>query len=607
MASLVGRVLGSGRYEIIELYGKGAFAEVYRGRQLNLNRDVAIKVLNEDSSRDDSLVKRFHNEAAAVARFDHPNIIKIFDHGEEEHIHYYVMNFLPRTLRSLFHPNRPLPLEIVLQVAGQLAAALAYAQTIVNNFVHRDIKPENVMLDQSHNAVLSDFGLVRGDEISRLTVGDNVIGTPTYMSPEQIRGKTLDPRSDLYALGVLLYECATGAPPFKGDLMAVCHQHVSEPPAAPRSLNPDLPPEVEALILKLLEKAPEKRYQSAAEVLASLADLPGDLLGKNINIYSLPTMPVTRKPQTGSNPPQIPPPPSRSSIPTSPAKPRTGNKLFPVYVFVGISALALSVALFNYFRQPNDSQPAAQTQVEPPGSAVSTTLPGALEAAAGSINIESTPPGATIYWNGIQQNHTTPARFDSLKPSRYAVRLTLPGHEAWSGFVTIQQDCTALLQATLTPSPIPSPPVVTKVSISIITRPPGEIILDGESLGVPINGPRTALVTPGQHDLQIRLAPYPTVKRDIFVKEGAGQAFVIDLFGEISVQAFDEAGDPLFGAVFLDNVQTPWKSDGSRHKIIAGEYRVTVKSFGYEMSKSPKKIIVTGGDYRPIVVQMRKE
>lgn len=606
MASLVGRVLGSGRYEIIELYGKGAFAEVYRGRQLNLNRDVAVKVLNEDSSRDDSLVKRFHNEAAAVARFDHPNIIKIFDHGEEEHIHYYVMNFLPRTLRSLFHPNRPLPLEIVLQVASQLAAALAYAQTIVNNFVHRDIKPENVMLDQSHNAVLSDFGLVRGDEISRLTVGDNVIGTPTYMSPEQIRGKTLDPRSDLYALGVLLYECATGAPPFKGDLMAVCHQHVSEPPVAPRSLNPDLSPEVDALILKLLEKAPEKRYQSAAEVLAALADLPGDLLGKHGNIYSLPTMPVTRKPQTSSTPPQGSTPPSRSSLPTSPAKPRTGNKLFPVYVFVGISALALSVALFNYFRQPGAQPRSAQAQLESPRSTPTSTVPP-LAPALGSINIESTPPGAAIYWNGIQQKHVTPARFDSLKPSRYAVRLTLPGYEAWNGFVTIQQDCTASVQATLAPSPSPATPAVTKVSISIVTRPPGEIILDGKSLGAPLSGARTALVTPGRHDLQIRLESYPTVKRDLWVKEGSDQSFVIDLFGEISVQAFDEIGDPLFGAVFLDNVQTSWKSDGSRHKLIAGEYRVTVKSFGYEMIESPKKIIVTGGDYRPIVVQMRKE
>lgn len=607
MASLVGRVLGSGRYEIIELYGKGAFAEVYRGRQLNLNRDVAIKILNEASSRDDSLVKRFHNEAAAVARFDHPNIIKIFDHGEEEHIHYYVMNFLPRTLRSLFHPNRPLPLEIVLQVAGQLAAALAYAQTVVSNFVHRDLKPENVMLDQSHNAVLSDFGLVRGDEISRLTVGDNVIGTPTYMSPEQIRGKALDPRSDLYALGVLLYECATGAPPFKGDLMAVCHQHVNEPPAAPRSLNPDLPPEVDTLILKLLEKAPEKRYQSATGVLAALAALPGDFLGKTINIYSLPTMSVTRKPQTGASPPQIPSTPSRSAIPTSPAKPRSGNKLLPVYAFVGISAVALTIALFSYFREQTGSQRAAPSQGESSGLAATTMLPPSLAPAMGSINIESTPPGATIHWNGIQQKLTTPARFDSLKPSRYAVRLTLPGYQAWNGFVTIQPDCTAFLQATLTPRPSFSTPVETKVAISIRTRPPGEIILDGKSLGAPMSGTRTALVTPGRHDLQIRLAPYPTVKRELLVKEGSGQTFVIDLFGEISVQAFDEAGDPLFGAVFLDNVQTAWKSDGSRHQVIAGEYRVTVKSFGYEMVDSSKKIIVTGGDHQSIVVQMRKE
>ena len=244
--SLIGRLLGGGRYEIRELFGKGSFAEVYRARQITLQRDVAIKILNEPAAADEELVKRFHREAETIARFDHPHIIKIFDHGQEDELHFYVMNFLPRALRSMLHPGRPLPAEVILQIARQLASALAYAQNTVKNFVHRDLKPENVMLDQSQHAILSDFGLVRGEQITRLTQGNLVMGTPVYMSPEQIRGAAVDARADLYALGVLLYECAAGTPPFQGEIMAVCHQHVNEAPPAPRHLNSELPGEIEA-------------------------------------------------------------------------------------------------------------------------------------------------------------------------------------------------------------------------------------------------------------------------------------------------------------------------------------------------------------------------
>jgi serine/threonine protein kinase len=275
---LIGRRIGGGRFEIFGLLGSGAFAEVYRGRQLALNRDVAIKILNEWDAQDAQLVKRFHHEAEAIARFEHPHIVRIYDHGEEEELHYYVMNLLPRSLRSFLAKPEPLPIPFTLRLACQLASALDYAQRTVENFVHRDIKPENIMLDRDDNAVLSDFGLVRGEEFSRMTVDGAIMGTPAYMAPEQWRGETPDGRTDLYALGIMLYECATGFPPFRGELLAVCHQHVNKPPQPPRQCRPELSPELEAIILRLLEKAPEKRYASAAALMAALSRLGKDSL-----------------------------------------------------------------------------------------------------------------------------------------------------------------------------------------------------------------------------------------------------------------------------------------------------------------------------------------
>lgn len=602
MASLVGRILGSGRYEILELYGKGAFAEVYRGRQLNLNRDVAVKVLNEASIRDESLVRRFHQEAAAVARFDHPNIIKIFDHGQEGQVHYYVMNFLPRTLRSLLHPNRPLPVEIVLQIASQLAAALAYAQSIVNNFVHRDLKPENVMLDQSHNAVLSDFGLVRGDELARLTVGDSVIGTPTYMSPEQIRGMALDPRSDLYALGVLLFECATGSPPFKGDLMSVCHQHVHNVPDSPRTLNPDLPIELETLILKLLEKTPERRYQAAAEVLLALAAFPSRQSQPGL-IYSQPTLPVT--PRSTTTPPLTP---VAQPISTTPARaPVTGSnrRLWPAVSFVGIAAIALVFALVYFFRNPQPEarspQPATSTaRSQPPPS-----QPAVTPLQTGRLEIRSIPEGAMIQIDGLSQDRRTPARFDSLRPGRYLVSLHLPGYQVWREAVTIEREGTAVVSATLVA--VTARPAVTQVRLHITSRPPSEIYLDGISLGKPATGRITVPVSPGPHELQFKLAAYPAVSRHLVVKAEESHEFAIDLLGEISLQAFDEAGDPVFGAVFLNGQQVDWKPDGSRQRVLIGDYEVIVRSFGFVMAEPSKKVHVRGGEYQPVVIQMKRE
>ena len=598
--SLLGKKLGGGRYEIVELFGKGSFAEVYRARQITLQRDVAIKILNEQASDDADLVRRFHREAEAVARLDHPHIVKIFDHGSEDGIHFYVMNLLPRTLRALLKPRRPLPLEITLQIARQVTSALAYAQHTIKNFMHRDIKPENVMLDSSHNAILSDFGLVRGDQMARLTVGNLVMGTPIYMSPEQIRGLALDQRSDLYALGVLLYECATGSPPFLGEIMAICHQHVNDPPPSLKLKNPELPTAVETLILRLLDKAPERRYQSAAELLAALDALPVELRQPKTSIYSQPTIPVKRETQSEASAWKTPKPnatplPGRAQT-EKPARAQ-GKSMLPVYAFVAFSAIAFGIAAYSHFKKEPPAASSASGSKPNVVAENKSANTGKPLPAWGKLQITSTPAGATIALNGRELKQKTPALIDSLRGGAYQVRLTLPNHRTHTETLRVAVGQAHTLSAALValetaPDISPEP---ASLSFTIISDPPSEIIIDGENMGKPANGFLRASLKPGAHRVQVRLPPHQPITRHITVS-ATENMLELKWFGKVRVQAFNENGDPEFGAVYLDSMNTGHLSDGTAWEAAAGEYQVTVKRSGYEMREAPPKIIVRGGE-----------
>ncbi len=610
--SLLGKKLGGGRYEIVELFGKGSFAEVYRARQITLQRDVAIKILNEQASDDADLVKRFHREAEAVAQFDHPHIVKIFDHGSEDGIHYYVMNLLPRTLRALLKSRRPLPLEITLQVARQIASALAYAQHTIKNFMHRDIKPENVMLDASHNAILSDFGLVRGDQMARLTVGNLVMGTPIYMSPEQIRGLALDQRSDLYALGVLLYECATGSPPFLGEIMAICHKHVNDPPPPMKPKNPKLPQAVEALIVRLLEKAPERRYQTAAELLAALDALPVELRQPKTSVYSQPTIPMKHETQSAATSWKTPKPSATPLPARAQTEQRAKSKsMLPVYAFVAISAIAFSVALFSHLKK---EPPAASSASggKPNPVAENKTIPENKPLPVwGKLQITSTPPGATIVLNGRALKQRTPALIDSLRSGSYDVQLALANYRAHAATIHIEAGRTQTVAGTLVAietAPRISPEAA-NVSFTIISDPPSEIFIDGESMGKPVNGFLRASLEPGAHRVQFRLPPHQPVTRQINAS-ATENALEFKWFGRVRVQAFNENGDPEFGAVYLDSMNTGHLSDGAIWNAPAGEYEVIVKRNGFEMRDAPPKIIVRGGELArvpPIYLRRRTQ
>ena len=265
------QVLGE-RYEIGGVLGRGGMAEVHRGRDLRLGREVAVKVLRSDLARDPSFQVRFRREAQAAASLNHPAIVAVYDTGEDRTTTgatpYIVMEYVEgETLRDLLRREGVLPPDRAMSLSADICAALDFSHR--NGIVHRDVKPGNVMLTPDGSVKVMDFGIARAvsDSAATMTSTAAVIGTAQYLSPEQARGEAVDARSDVYSVGCLLYELVTGAPPFTGDSpVSVAYQHVREDPKLPSSVNPAVPPELDAIVLKSLSKNPANRYQSAAEM-----------------------------------------------------------------------------------------------------------------------------------------------------------------------------------------------------------------------------------------------------------------------------------------------------------------------------------------------------
>jgi beta-lactam-binding protein with PASTA domain/tRNA A-37 threonylcarbamoyl transferase component Bud32 len=269
------RLLG-GRYELDGIVGRGGMAEVYRARDIRLDRIVAVKTLREDLARDQTFQARFRREAQSAASLNHPSIVAVYDTGEDDtdgsHIPYIVMEYVDgRTLRELLREDRRLLPERALEITDGVLRALDYSHR--NGIVHRDIKPGNVMLTRDGKVKVMDFGIARAvsDAQATMTQTAQVIGTAQYLSPEQARGERVDARSDLYSTGCLLYELLTGRPPFLGDSpVAIAYQHVRENPVPPSRVDPEVPQWADAIVLRAMEKDPRDRYQSAAEMRADI-------------------------------------------------------------------------------------------------------------------------------------------------------------------------------------------------------------------------------------------------------------------------------------------------------------------------------------------------
>jgi len=261
------------RYEIIEELGKGGMGKVYRVEDRKIKEEVALKLINPEIASDKKTIERFSNELKVARKIAHRNVCRMFDLGEEKGMHYITMEYVRgEDLKSMIRMTGQLGLGTTINIAKQVCEGLTEAHRL--GVVHRDLKPQNIMIDKEGNARIMDFGIARSLEAKRITGAGVIIGTPEYMSPEQVEGKEVDCRSDIYSLGVILYEMVTGQLPFEGDTpLSIAMKHKSEAPPNPKWQNAQIPDSLSGVILRCMEKDREKRYKNSEELLSELSKI----------------------------------------------------------------------------------------------------------------------------------------------------------------------------------------------------------------------------------------------------------------------------------------------------------------------------------------------
>ena len=370
-----GQMLGP--YRIINQVGKGGMATVYKAYQPSVDRYVAIKVLPSQLAESKEFAARFQQEARIIAKLEHPHILPVFDYGESDGVAYFVMRYMDAgTLKERMIEGRPLPLHEIDRLFTQLAEALSYAHS--RGIVHRDLKPANVLIDAQGNVFLTDFGIAKLLESAspRLTQTDAIMGTPAYISPEQAQGHPVDQRSDIYSLGIILYEIVTGSVPFTAETpLAVLFKHISDPLPPPSLVRPDIPPVVEQVLLKALAKDPRDRFGTAAEFVAAWERA----LQARETMKHAPEAATVPPPSTTGAPPQrkpvpLPKPASKPGLPTAWI---VGCLVVACAVF-GLGGVALMASNLRSSPTPTlTALPPTETVISIPPTATEAPLPTA--------------------------------------------------------------------------------------------------------------------------------------------------------------------------------------------------------------------------------------
>lgn len=522
-----------GRYQVEGELGQGAMGVVYKATDPNIGRQVALKTLRLDvhGIDADEMRRRFQNEARAAGVLNHPNIITIYDAGEDQNLFYIAMEFIPgQTLAEILKVRRVLPVEHVIGITRGVCTGLDFAHS--KGIVHRDIKPANIMIAPDGTAKIMDFGIAKA--AGNLTSTGQVLGTPNYMSPEQVRGKPLDGRTDLFSLGVVLYEMLTGKKPFAGEnVTTIIYKIVNESPAPPHELDPSIHPGLSALVMRALSKDTNDRYQSGEDLARDVANYRSYLVGANA--------PVTGTSSTGSisgeqnktetpslfpvatSAPQLVPSTGTTTAAAAlqPAlAPRRSNRRA---IFTALAVLVLLVAAAAIAKRHRDNlaatelqrvqqeQLAKQVELANQAQIINKPTPVPSPAATGETSISSTPAGAKIEIDGkTKPEWVTPLRTETLSPGKHTVIFTLENYRPENKTVEVVAGQKTNIQATLTSL---------FATIHLSSDPAGaDILLDGQPTGK--KTPADFIVPPGDQSFTLRKQGFDDSGDSVTVKAG---------------------------------------------------------------------------------------
>lgn len=598
-----------GRYQIENEVGRGSMGVVYRGHDPQIDRTLALKVLRQDRVTSEAFVKRFLKEARAVGRLSHPNIVTVFDVGEDQGNIYIAMEFLEGESLQDVVEHRKLEVKEVVDLVIQVAETLDYAHQ--KGVVHRDIKPSNIILTPSGQIKITDFGIAHIDDPTATlhTMVGEIMGTPAYMSPQQVLGQTTDGRTDLFSLGVILYELSTGRRPFGGEgktLATVFNEIVKTDPPEPSLVSEAVPKEISTIIMKCLAKAPEDRYQTGRELAEALRK----------SREQVPTRSVLTPDVVAPGP--------------QPKPQRTAAILI---LLVAVVALAIGgyFVKARFFTQPKlaavliDSSPSGaaievdgqsrgnapatlnlplgshriratlggyvdrEIQVdltEPKGYPVTLSLQPtvALPPKPGVLKAESTPSGAELYVDGKRRGNT-PAAVE-VPPGAHQVRVVLAGYQEYSVAVHLKEGADYPLKADL----VREPTAAAKATISIASTPPGaELYLNGKPSG---KTPQRLEVSLGWHQVRLTMEGFSTNEEHLQLNEAKPYQFNFELKPLVKKPTLVADSDPGGAQVYVNDQfkgRTPL-----RLRLPPGKYMVRMAYPGYQEWSSQVDLGETG-------------
>lgn len=427
-----------GRYEILSTLGQGAMGVVYRAIDPLLERTVAIKTISLDLSRDEfeEFERRFYREASSAGRLNHPNIVTIHDVGNTDNIAYMAMEFLEgEELRDILDNGGALAPERIAEIVSQVADGLAFAHR--NGVVHRDIKPSNIMILTNGAVKITDFGIALIPSSSR-TVAGMILGSPKYMSPEQVVGQEVDGRADIFSLGVVLYEMLTGRPPFAGDnISAIMFRILNEMPTAPCTLKPELPEAFNYIVAKALAKHPDERYQSAAEMAEDLRQYLALKVPENFYAHADDkprTLERRAKPRNVDDQTVVMASATLQK-PAVAARPRGKKTLL---VLAGVAVLSVGAWLLTQGDVPVPDEapaPSAAEPVAPVSSAASA--PDPAPAPEGTLAFAVTPWGE-VFVDGRREGVSPPLNELKLAAGKHKIEIRNPGFVPYSETIELQ-------------------------------------------------------------------------------------------------------------------------------------------------------------------------
>jgi predicted Ser/Thr protein kinase len=565
-----------GRYEILGELGKGAMGKVYRAQDPNIGRVVALKTMRIDvhGSDDVEILRRFKHEAKLAGVLNHGNIVTIYDAGEQDGVFYMAMEYLEgNTLQTLLHNHRTLSADRIVEVARQVCAGLDYAHS--HNVIHRDVKPANIMITNENVVKIMDFGIAKS--AADMTTTGQVLGTPTYMSPEQVRGKVLDGRSDIFSFGVVLYEMVVGEKPFTGQtITTIIYKIIHEPAIPPRELDVTVHPGISTIIMKALAKNPEERYQNGA-------DLVRDLLNyKSVGSDTESTKMIAAAAAPGK---------ASAGAAAIPAAPRTG-------MLEAAKAAIKPVIKPSAVRRPGEStvggirignKPPAKVPLPP--AKVNFRIVGMVLGAVLVLALSL----AAWQWKKGQPLETVAAPVQEASPAPTQNTEAVPPEkvkeESIEPEVTVKKvkpSPAAAKAAAIEPRTLPAstPAAATvdeKGSLQITSDPPGAKAIIAGATNTSGNTPFTATnLEPGNYVVTLTKQGFVPVTRNVRVIAGKAAAVGADLKSETAGSGKLVLNSTPTGAeIFIDGKSTG-KVTPAQLPVSSGEHKIELRKSGYQ-------------------------